>query len=856
MSISRRLYTILGVMVLLISAELSALWFTINTLSSVRAYVGGEGLWSKAEKDAAFELEAYGRTHNERDYRAYLNYLSVPVGDRKARLEMAKPDPDYDAEWEGLLQGRNQPSDIPGMISLFRNFSQVSYIADAISDWQQGDAEMVALQQLGSDLHEEVVAHESQATIDRTLRKLEDIDQRLTAIEDHFSFTLGEGSRWLTGIVLSILVGAALTVELSGLLLTASVTRGISRRLTSMLEATDRISKGEFDIAIERGSKDELGRLADALNRMTGDLAAERSRAETALLTAEEALREAQRVAHVGSWEWDVQRDRVTCSKELLRLCASTADDFAPTYAGFVALFHPSDHEALDSAIRSAVEMSDPFTVDCRIGPLPSGERWLCVQGHVEQDASGAPSRVFGTALDITDRKLSEERLEFLAQHDPLTGLPNRALLMDRLAQATALVQRNRSTGALLFLDLDNFKAFNDTLGHGTGDRLLVAVGERLKAHVREVDTVARSGGDEFMIVLGDVSTPDGATTVARNIVNALEHPFDVDGHEMFVTASIGIIVFPDDGLDVETLIRDADTAMYQAKRHGRNKFQFYSPHMHDQAVRTLSLQNELRRGLERKEFVLHYQPMVELSSESIIAAEALVRWMHPDAGLRLPGEFIGAAEESGLIVPLGEWVLREACAQCRRWRDNGFDSIRVTVNVSPMQLSQIDFPATVASALRDAGIDAAALDLEITETALFAEPDRASSVLDELHRIGVGILLDDFGTGYSSLNYVKRMPIDALKIDRSFVKDIAEDPFDKAIAESIVALCESVGLRAIAEGVETRAQLDLLRNLGCDEIQGFCFSGAVDPRRFEELMRFWKRTGQTDQRNAAQAGG
>lgn len=856
MSISRRLYTILGVMVLLISVELTALWFTINTLSSVRAYVGGEGLWSKAEKDAAFELEAFGRTRNERDYRAYLNYLSVPIGDRKARLEMAKPAAGYNIEWQGLLQGRNQPSDIPGMISLFRRFGWISYIGDAISDWQQGDAQMLQLQRLGSRLHDEVLAHDSQATIERTLRQLEDIDQRLTTIEDRFSYTLGEGSRWLTGIVLSILVGAALSVELSGLLLTASVTRGISRRLNSMLDATDRISKGDFDIALERGSTDELGRLADALNRMTGDLSGERSRAETALLTAQEALREAQRVAHVGSWEWDVRRDEVTCSRELLRLCASAADDFAPTYAGFIALFHPSDHEALDSTIRSAHTTANVFTVDCRIGPLTSGERWLCVQGNVERDAAGAPTRVFGTVLDITDRKVSEERLEFLAQHDSLTGLPNRALLMDRLGQATALAQRNRSTGALLFLDLDNFKAFNDTLGHGTGDQLLVAVGERLKAHVREVDTVARSGGDEFMIVLSDVSSADGATTVARNIVNALDHPFIVDGHEMFVTASIGIIVFPDDGLDVETLIRDADTAMYQAKRHGRNKFQFYSPHMHDQAVRTLALQNDLRRALDRKEFVLHYQPMVELSSESIIAAEALVRWQHPTDGLRPPCDFIGVAEESGLIVPLGEWVLREACAQCRRWRDSGFDNIRVTVNVSPMQLGQVDFPATVASALRDAGLEASALDIEITETALFAEPDRAATVLEELHRIGVGILLDDFGTGYSSLNYVKRMPIDALKIDRSFVKDIAADPFDKAIAESIVTLCESVGLRAIAEGVETRAQLDLLRDLGCDEIQGFCFSAAVEPSRFEELMRFWKRTGHAAARGTAQANG
>lgn len=853
MSISHRLYAILAVMVLLISAELSALWFTIHTLSAVRSYVGGEGLWSKAEKDAAFELQAYGRTRNPRDYRAYLYYLNVPIGDRKARLEMAKPDPDYNTEFQGLLQGRNQPSDIPGMIALFRQFSSVSYIADATADWKQADALLIRLQGLGAELHAEVTERRPRSAIDATLDRLETLDQQLTTIEDEFSFTLGEGSRWLTGVVLTLLVGAALTVELSGLLLTASVTRGISRRLKAMLGAADRISKGDFDITLERGSKDEIGRLADALNGMTEDLKNERGRAEAAVRTAEEALREAQRVAHVGSWEWDVRHDVVTGSKEFFRLCGSGDDAFSPTYAGFLSLFMSGDRTSLDEAIRTACTARTPFSVDCRVSSVEEG--WVCVQGAVEGDAACDGRRVFGTVLDITERKQYEARLEYLAEHDPLTGLPNRMLLMDRLEHAIAFALRSRRLGALLFLDLDNFKAFNDTLGHGTGDRLLVAVGERLKAHVREVDTVARSGGDEFMIVLSDLASADGATTVARNIVNALERPFVVDGHEMFATASIGIIVFPDDGLDVGNLIRDADTAMYQAKRNGRNKFQYYSPHMHDQAVRMLSVQNELRRSLERKEFELHYQPVVELSSGRIIAAEALLRWRHPTEGLRLPGDFIAVAEESGLIVPLGDWVLREACAQCRRWRDSGFD-IRVTVNVSPMQLSKPDFAASVAGALRAAALDASSLDLEITETALLADPDGTAIMLEELHRVGVGILLDDFGTGYSSLNYVKRLPIDALKIDRSFVKDLVTDAFDKAIAQSIVTLCESVGLRAIAEGVETRAQLDLIRGLGCDQVQGFCFSPAVKASDFEALMRFWKRPASGPGFGTAQAQG
>jgi len=841
MSISQRLYLILGIMVLLISVELTALWFTIHTLSAVRSYVGGEGLWSKAEKDATYQLEAYGRTRDPKDYQAYLALLRVSMGDRQARLEMAKPHPDWNREFQGFTQGGNDPDDIPGMIALFERFSHVSYISDAIADWTQGDALMQQLQGLATTLHAQVEEHGAAATVNRTLNEIGDVNKRLTVVEDRFSYTLGQGSRWLTGLVLAVLAGAALTVELSGVLLTASVTGGLSRRLKVMLAATDQISKGDYGVALDTTSTDELGRLSTAFNDMAHDIERERVRAERAVVLTEAALKEAQRVAHVGSWEWDIPNDRISWSKEFLRLCEVSPASFYPCYAGFIRLVHPHDQAAVDEVMKNAVATRRPFTVDYRIArTAPALERWICTQGTVECDKTGAPIRLLGTTLDITERKRSEERLTHLAQHDPLTGLPNRALLMDSLRHAVAVSQRQRVPGALLFLDLDHFKNLNDTLGHAAGDRLLRSVGERLKGRVRGVDTVARSGGDEFLIVLSSLASADSAKAVAQHVMGAFAQPFSVDGHELFATASMGISVFPNDGVDVEILIRDADTAMYQAKRSGRNKFQFFSAHMHEQAVKAMAMQNELRGALERGEFVVHYQPLIELAIGSIVGAEALLRWQRPSGALRLPDEFIKEAEDNGLIVPIGDWVLREACAQSRRWKDAGFDELRMTVNVSKLQLNQPDFTATVAAAIRAAGLEANDLELEITETAVMVEADRAERILAELQSIGVRVLLDDFGTGYSSLNYLKRFAIDAVKIDRSFVKDIVSDSFDQAIAKSIVDLCHTVGLRITAEGVETRAQFELLRTLGCDEVQGFCFSAAVKPEKFEEMLRCW----------------
>jgi diguanylate cyclase (GGDEF)-like protein len=574
MSISQRLYLVLGIMVLLISAELTALVFTIHTLSAVRAYVGGEGLWSKAEKDAVYHLEAYGRTRDPKEYTAYTSLLGVSLGDREARLEMSNPNPDWNKEYQGFLRGGNNPGDIPGMIALFQRFNRISYISAAMADWTQGDALLSQVQGLATQLHAEISSGQPSKTVQRTLAQIGDVNAKLTIVEDHFSSTLGDGSRWMSGLILTILFVAALTVELSGLLLTASVTRRISVRLKAMLAAADRIARGDYRVELDTRSQDELGRLASAFNDMAHDVETEQRRAAIAAKAAEVALREAQRVAHIGSLDWDIRKDVFTCSKELRRLLELKPTMATSTFTTFIASVYAEDRKNVDGALRAACAMREPFSVDFRVAVPDGSVRWLCAQGTVEEDSTGEPLRLMGTALDITDRKRSQDRLEYLAQHDSLTGLPNRMLLFDRLRQAIALARRGNCCGALLFLDLDNFKELNDTFGHAAGDRLLVLVGERLRAGVREIDTVARSGGDEFLIVLNGLQSPDACRVVADAVMRAFGDQFTLDGNDVRVNASVGMAIFPQDGDDAEALVRQADAVMYKSKRRGMRQYE------------------------------------------------------------------------------------------------------------------------------------------------------------------------------------------------------------------------------------------------------------------------------------------
>jgi diguanylate cyclase (GGDEF)-like protein/PAS domain S-box-containing protein len=435
------------------------------------------------------------------------------------------------------------------------------------------------------------------------------------------------------------------------------------------------------------------------------------------------------------------------------------------------------------------------------------------------------------------ERKSAERRLAYLAQFDTLTGLPNRHLFHDRLLQTIAHARRSGSPMAVLFIDLDRFKLVNDTQGHSAGDKLLKEAAARLTECMRSVDTVGRFGGDEFGAIVSDLARPGDAGVVAQKILDAIAQPYKLDARDTYVSASIGITLFPADGDSPEALVMNADTAMYRAKEQGRNTYQYFTREMNQRALARVQMEAEMRRAIERGQFLLHYQPRVDLRSRRICGFEALLRWQHPERGLVLPGEFVPILEEAGLIVPVGEWVLREACRQTQAWQRDGLAALPVTANLSARQFQEKDFEAMVRRVLRETRVDPSLIQFELTESLLMSEPESAARTLRGLKESGLKISVDDFGTGYSSLAYLKRFPIDALKIDRSFVRDITTDPEDAAITLAIIGLAHNLKLKVVAEGVETREQLDLLAANGCDEMQGNLFSVPTTPEECAKML-------------------
>lgn len=449
---------------------------------------------------------------------------------------------------------------------------------------------------------------------------------------------------------------------------------------------------------------------------------------------------------------------------------------------------------------------------------------------------NGKPA-VIGTLLDITERQRAEEQIDHLAHYDALTGLPNRMLLRDRLHQAILDARRRDTMVGVLQVDLDRFKYINDTMGHQVGDVLLETVAERIHSCVRRGDMVARQGGDEFSIILEDLSQARDAALVAGKILAALSEPVRIEEQDFVVTASIGISLYPYDGADAQSLLMSSETAMYYAKNEGRNNSQFFAAEMNVMSKERLSLEKDLRQALEKQEFLLYYQPQVDFESRRIIGVEALIRWGHPELGMVSPAKFIPLAEETGLIIPIGEWVLRTACAQTRAWHDAGFCHLQVSVNLSARQFKQQNLSRTVREIIGGTGLAPECLELELTESTLVQNPERVITTLQELKAMGVQFSVDDFGTGYSSLSYLKRFPLDKLKIDQSFVRDITTDPSDAAITRAVIALGRSLGLRVIAEGVETPEQLKFLCRNQCHGMQGYYFSRPLPAEQFSELL-------------------
>jgi diguanylate cyclase (GGDEF)-like protein/PAS domain S-box-containing protein len=569
-----------------------------------------------------------------------------------------------------------------------------------------------------------------------------------------------------------------------------------------------------------------------------------RKRTEQQMVRAKERLDLALTSSSLALWDWDLKHNRVYFNENWAALLGDPPRE--STFSGDEVLRwnHPDDREIFLAAIGNASKgVSEEFDCEYRV-PNAAGEWiWVHSRGKVTQrDTDGQAVRMTGTSTNITKRKLAEERAEYLATRDALTGLPNRVLLHDRLEQGVVNAARHHTGFAFMFIDLDRFKTINDSLGHHVGDELLKAVAARLGACVRASDTVARLGGDEFAVILENLRDDDeeGAQEVAEKMIAAMGSPMIVEGQALNTSCSIGISLFPADGRDSSTLMKNADVAMYYAKEKGRNNYQFFSAEMNTRAQERLSVENYLRLALRRNELVMHYQPRMNVATGALVGVEALIRWQHPRRGLLSPDKFIDVAEDSGLIVPIGEWVLDTACAQVRTWQKSK-PGLRVSVNLSVGQVVNGErLYRAVAQALQRSGIVADTLELELTESHLMQNIEEKAALLNRLGDLGVGLAIDDFGTGYSSLSYLKQLPVDSIKIDSSFVRDIGVDPNDEAIITAILAMAHSLRLAVVAEGVETEAQFRALKNLGCDEYQGYYESPALPAADFE--ARYLKR--------------
>lgn len=694
-----------------------------------------------------------------------------------------------------------------------------------------------------------------------------------------------------------------------------------------------------------------------------------RRKAELALKLANQSLRknemlliEAQKISHLGHWDWNIQKHELVWSDEIYRIFGLNPQKFNTSYEAFLQAVHIEDREKVNDAVKHAIDDQAPYDLEHRI-VLPSGEeRIVHEQARIDRDEKGEAVRMFGTVLDITERKKTEERLllaasvmentsegviicdtnaniievntafcnilgysreevigqnpriwrsdrhdkeffdgmwqeltetgnwrgeiwnrrkdgtlipewlnisqvldtntdlshyvavfsdisqikhsqeklDHIAHHDILTDLPNRLLLNERLEHALRRADRHNTKLAVCFLDLDHFKHINDSMGHLTGDMLLQAVTERLKQTSRQDDTIARVGGDEFVFLLEDISREEDAVVAAQKLLAAFKNSFLIDHQEIHITASLGICIYPRDGDDVDKLLRNADAAMYRAKEEGRNTYQFYSGEMTSNAFERVLLENSLHQAISNGELYLAYQPQLELPSQRLIGFESLIRWQHPDLGLVSPGKFIPLAEETGLIHTIGQWVLRTACQQASIWLEQGLDFGHIAVNVAGPQIQRGNLLEEVKTVLAETRLPAHHLELEITESFIMQQPKQAIELLSELRHLGVSIAIDDFGTGFSSLSYLKQLPIKKLKIDRSFIFDIPDDPNDMAIVKAVIALSHNLGLNSIAEGVESEEQASFLLDAGCTEVQGYLYSKPVIAEEAEKLP-FWQ---------------
>jgi len=573
------------------------------------------------------------------------------------------------------------------------------------------------------------------------------------------------------------------------------------------------------------------------------------------LRSSQAKLDNAQRIARLGNWEWCLSSDELSWSREFGRVLGLDENVSLTSWEEFVEEIEEPDRGNVRIISEHSVEEKAPFNVEFTVLSGCDGtQRRIRLEAEPFCQETGDCSHMLGTIQDITERTNAQKQIHNLAYYDIVTGLPNRAQLTEQLRYTLKLSKRNDTKFAVLFLDLDHFKQVNDTLGHDAGDDLLQQVADRLSGVVRETDTVicsddetenqhtvARLGGDEFVVLLGVINRPEDAARVAERIALTVSEPYELVKQTVSVTTTIGISVYPADGQDADTMMKSADVAMYHAKESGRNGYQFYSRSIHEQALSRFSLEADLRTAIEREDLTLVYQPKIDMQTGQLSGVEALTRWTHPEKGIMNPAEFIPLAEETGLILEMGRWVLREACRQMQVWVNAGWPQMTMAVNCSSVQFTKSDVIQDITEAIELSGLEPTHLEIELTESLLLQDGEKGIEILKELKALGIKVSIDDFGTGFSSLSYLKRLPVDKLKIDKSFVDDLEKDTGDAAIVTAIITLSHNLNLTVVAEGVESQEQFDILRGFKCNEAQGYLISKPLDIHELQVWLESYR---------------
>jgi diguanylate cyclase (GGDEF)-like protein len=943
---------LISLTVMLVAAVLS-----IELLSTIRAWVGGEGLYSKGQKNATYYLSQYALSHSEQDYRLYQAAIAFPLGDLKARLALQRRPSDLNAAYAGFLQGGSDPADIDSIIMVFRLFGGVGPVRRAIDIWTEGDSYTSQICALAAVIHPADGTEVPAAEQARIRAALHQINDELTPLAARFSSTLGNLARTTRSLlILALGLGTLITA-----LLCIRVTRARVRernaqeqglaRLTELYAALSRTSQLISRVSNRSQLFDELCRICVGTTGLmlaaVGLLKRDRSSIEfiaahgdkknylqTLELLSEKGAADHSDGLHAPLY---TRRSRVfdaaeksrgvfpseasfplICQNEVVGVLCVFSQEKQYFKKDIVELMEQlameasfaldglhreaerrrqasvlADQNRVLNLIASGAELKAILTTLAEFIEVQS-EGGLC--SLVAQNAGGtgvcvglSPSMppsfdrtVTGTRLQLVSERpivgssdqllgmlslykrpdaearqpnsqlidicanlagiaiescQAAERIRHLAHHDDLTGLPNRLLFNYQLPKALARAQRDGTSVGVLFLDLDRFKIINDTLGHDAGDMVLRQIAGHLRSCVRETDTLARVGGDEFTVLVEQLDDTQYLGVIAEKLLTAMASPLAIGGNVYQLSGSIGIAMYPEDGADGASLLKNADIAMYGAKASGRNNYQFYSSDINAHSLERLALENELRQAVARREFEVHYQPKVDIPTGRIAGAEALVRWRHPQRGMLLPGEFIFVAEEVGLISSIGSFVLDTVCADIAQWRDAGLPPMRVAINLSAQQFADSRLIDNLNQVLQQTGCDPELLEFEITESVVMTSPGKALQLLEQIKDYGITLAIDDFGTGHSSLAYLKRFPVDSVKIDCTFVRDIAKDPNDVAIIKAIIALGHSLDLKVVAEGVESITQLEILRRFQCDEFQGFLFSEAVPSAKIASML-------------------